>query len=290
MAKSYPFWDAMMRARETAIALFVIALAAVPAPAQSSSPNPQDPRSVFTTDLLAKPLEPLSLLNDSPLSQVLARVWSASVELGLNGTSGNTDLTKLHLGLYAKRKTDSNTMATDLMYGFSRQDGTVTENKVMWGMHDEMRMGQSNWAPIMANAVEYDQFRAFALREAMHGGMSRTWYENDFITLKTRMGAGSSFDMNMAGPSRVVPEGMFGYDAEIRITERQRIVSCGDYFPDMASWAQFRIRVRAAYEFLIDPEFGLILRFGIMERYDSQPGPGTLPNDFDYFATLMMKF
>jgi hypothetical protein len=47
--------------------------------------------------------------------------------------------------------------------------------------------------------------------------------------------------------------------------------------------------VRAAYEILIAPEWGLTLRLGIQDRYDSDPGDAKR-NDFDYFSTLLLKF
>ena len=84
--------------------------------------------------------------------------------------------------------------------------------------------------------------------------------------------------------NRAMIGGMF-----VKFTERVRLTSFGDYYPNMAHWGQFRLRVRAAGEFLIVPEYGLVLRAGIQERYDSAPGTG-LPNDIDYFTTVLMKF
>ncbi len=108
--------------------------------------------------------------------------------------------------------------------------------------------------------------------------------------LKVRFGAGMSYDLDtITMGDRWVPEGMLGYDFECKLTDRVRLTSYGDYYPDMSNWGQFRLRVRAAGEYLIAPEFGLVLRAGIQERYDSAPGGG-LPNDLDFFTTLMLKF
>ncbi len=49
------------------------------------------------------------------------------------------------------------------------------------------------------------------------------------------------------------------------------------------------MRARAAYEYILDPEMGMILRLGAQDRYDSNPG-NAKRNDLTYFATWGLKF
>jgi len=181
-------------------------------------------------------------------------------------------------------------MTSDLMYVMSEVEGVMTENKALWVMRDELQMGKSKWGMLMSEGIEFDQFRPFNFRNAMHGGMSYTFFKTDRLLLKARTGSGMSYDLNTTTMGdRWVPEGMFGYDFEFKLTDRVRLASFGDYYPNMAGWGQFRLRVRAAGEFLIVPEYGLVLRAGIQERYDSAPGAGS-PNEIDFFTTVLMKF
>jgi hypothetical protein len=168
--------------------------------------------------------------------------------------------------------------------------GTMTENKALWVLRDEMQMPKSKWGMMMSEAIEFDQFRTFNMRDAMHGGMTYQIYKTERLMLKARTGAGMSYDLDTTTMAdRWVPEGMFGYDFEFKLTDRVRLTSFGDYYPNMAGWGQFRLRIRAAGEFLIVPEYGLVLRAGIQERYDSAPGGGA-PNEIDFFTTVLMKF
>lgn len=244
-----------------------------------------DPNAMLGSVPKVKPPE-----NSWAAEALKPKKWSGGIELGLAGSEGNSDVFKIRTGFLTKRAVEGNVLTGDLMYVLSEVGGRLTENKALWVLRDEMQVGTSKWGLLMSEALEFDQFRAFNLRNAMHAGMTRTMYKNDRLEIKSRMGAGTSYDVNTTTMAdRWVPEGMMGYDIEFSFTERVRLTSFGDYFPNMGDWRQFRLRVRAAGEFLVVPEYGLVLRAGIQERYDSSPGTG-VPNDIDFFTTVLMKY
>lgn len=264
--------------------------------AQGQSPPsfaaPKDLGAGFDPKLLGEPPKPVP--GEAPILEALhaePKFWSGGAELGLAGTSGNANVLKVRTGLNVKRTTDRNVFSVDFLYGLSELNSRVTENKALLLVRDEMKLGTSKWSVFIADTVEYDQFRAFDFREAVHAGIGRTWIKNPRTTFKTRFGAGVSYELNTATvASRWVPEGQFGFDWDFQITERQKIVTTLDYFPDFGNFRQFRVRARAAYEILLDPRYGLVLRLGVQDRYDSRSGPGIARNDIDYFSTLMLKF
>lgn len=283
-----------MRHSQGVSAVLVGLLLVSSVPAQTPIPNyaapPDlaagfDPNGMLGADPKVKPPE------NSWAAEILkSKVWSGGIEIGLAGSEGNSDAFKIRTGFLVKRDHEGNIMTSDLMYVLSEVGGLLTENKALWVLRDEMQVGKSKWSMLMSEALEFDQFRAFNLRNATHAGMSRALYTNDRLSIKSRMGAGMSYDLNtVIMVDRWVPEGMMGYDIEYKFTERVRLTSFGDYYPNMANWGQFRLRIRTAGEFLIVPEYGLVLRAGIQDRYDSAPGTG-VPNDIDFFTTILMKF
>jgi hypothetical protein len=90
-------------------------------------------------------------------------------------------------------------------------------------------------------------------------------------------------------PDRWVPEAVVGGDFNHRFTDRQGFVSTVDVFPNLSQLGQFRVRARAGYEIVISPEHGMVLRLGVQDRYDSNPGPAKR-NDLNYFTTLLFRF
>lgn len=264
--------------------------------AQPSVPNYSAPRD------LSAGFEPNALLGSEPkvkppedswIAEVRKKpekIWSGGVELGLSGSTGNTDVFKIRTGIGAKRDKAGNILTSDFMYVLSEVNGELQENKALWVLRDEAQMLKSRWSALLSEALEFDQFRAFDLRNALHAGFSYVFLKSERVNFKSRLGAGTSYDLNTTTrESRWVPEGMWGYDLEYLLTDRVRLAAFGDYFPNVADWGQFRLRIRAAGEFLIVPEYGLVLRAGIQERYDSRPGTGRR-NDLDYFTTILMKY
>jgi len=218
--------------------------------------------------------------------------WNGGLEFGLNGSQGNSEILKIRVGGEARRETASNLFRANLFYGIASQNSVRNENKMLFTSIDEIKLSGSNWSPFLSNAVEYDEFRAFDFRIAGHAGASYTFIKDKWTLVKSRLGAGASaeFSSQENTPGRWIPEGLVGLDLEHQFTDRQKFVSTVDYFPDLAEFARYRIRFRAAYEILVDPETNLTLRLGVQDRYDSKPGPNTLQNDIDYFATMILRF
>ena len=215
-------------------------------------------------------------------------LWSGAAEFGLSGSAGNTDVLKIRLGGSARRKTDDNLFTSDLLFGLVQNGSVTTEKKALLNARDEFLFKNSPWALFLSGQLEYDEFRPYDFRVASHTGFAYQFFKTDATNVRTRLGAG--FSREVGGPNdRWVPEGLVGFDLDQKITDRQQMLVTFDYYPDLGILGRYRVRTRAAYEVLLEPEWGLKLRFGIQDRFDSNPGPGK-KNDLDYFTTMLFKF
>ena len=105
-------------------------------------------------------------------------------------------------------------------------------------------------------------------------------------------GAGAVREMSLGRPEPPdlwVPEALVGTDFNYRFTDRQSFVSSVDVYPNLSQLGQYRVRARAGYEILLDPKYGMVLRLGVQDRYDTLSGLSRR-NDLNYFATLLFKF
>lgn len=230
-------------------------------------------------------------------------LWSGSADLGLNGATGNSELFNMRIGALAARKTDENVFTTDFLYQLARQDGVTVARQALWNARDEVLFPGSPWTLFAALNLEYDELRDYDFRVGVYAGLGYTVVDDGDVTLKLRGGAGAVREFVTDDPlflspvalgvprpaDRWVPEFVFGYDFRYRLTDRSSLVSVLDYYPRIDDLTQFRVRVRAAYENVLDPETGMILRLGVQDRYDSNPGRAK-KNDLSYFATLGIKF
>jgi hypothetical protein len=217
--------------------------------------------------------------------------WKGGVELGANGSQGNSDVLSLRLGANADRRTERNLFHMDFLYTLSRQDGATRQDQALLNLRDELLFPGSPYSLFSATQLEYDQFRAYDLQVGSYLGVAYRWVKTDATLFKTRVGAGAVRQMDLSGtaPSRWVPEAVVGGDWNHRFTDRQGFVSSLDVFPNLSQIGQFRVRARAGYEIVLAPEYGMVLRLGVQDRYDSSPGPAKR-NDVNYFTTLLFKF
>lgn len=220
------------------------------------------------------------------------RMWTGGFEFGINGSQGNTDVLNLRLGASADRKTERNFYHSDVLYTLSKQDGKTRSNQALWNVRDEILFPNSPWSVFAAFQLEFDEFRDYDLRAGVYSGLSYSWLTSDRTAFKTRAGAGAVREIatnRTDTQDRWVPEALFGLDFNHRFTDRQSFMMNADMYPSLSKLGQYRVRARAAYEIVIDPEHCVVLRLGVQNRYDTNPG-NAKRNDLNYFATLLFKF
>jgi putative salt-induced outer membrane protein YdiY len=276
------------------ISLICLALIASFAVGQAPAPTlavPSAPGSVQDNAIFTKSLTPADATKGPP------KLWTGAWEFGLNGSEGNTQILKIRTGGEARRETADNIFTMNGFYGLSRQMGILNEDKAIFNARDEILFGPNNpWSIFGALQIEYDAFRAYEFRVGLYTGVGYMFIKDDTTLLQGRVGAGAQREIGSNGlASRWVPEALIGWDFNHKFTDRQSFVSGVDIFPSLANAGQFRVRARAAYEIVIDPQSGTTIRFGIQDRYDSNPGSSPTglsikKNDLDYFTTLLFRF
>jgi putative salt-induced outer membrane protein YdiY len=244
-----------------------------------------------------KPVKPSDKVEVPPVEQLLLgipplppppKVWWGGVELGAAGTSGNTEVLRVRLGFDLKRETPANLFLANGWYGLARQDGVIAENKALLNARDEVRIAKTRWGLFASSVVEYDEFRAYDLRVGLYGGLAYEFLKTERTMLRGRLGAGAQREFGDGVKDQWVPEGLAGFDLEHRLSQRSRFVTSVEAYPSFDEWG-VRVRARAAYEVVVDPELNLMFRLGVQDRYDSDPGPAKR-NDLDYFATVLLQF
>ncbi len=267
------------------LALLVLGLSlASPARAQLKDVEfkVQDKPGTFDDkNLFAMPSGPPAVKEGTPL-------WSGQFEFGANGSEGNSEVFCMRLGASALRQTEGNIFSADLNYVLNRQNARTSADRAIFNARDEIFFKDSPWGLFAAAQVEYDDFRDFDFRAALHSGFAYQFFRTDAAMLRGRVGAGASREFGRTD-DRWVPEGLLGGDYFQKTWANQCVVASFDYYPDLGRPDQYRLRLRAAYEIALDPACRLRLRVGVQDRYDSRPGTAKA-NDVDYFTTLLVKF
>lgn len=213
--------------------------------------------------------------------------WNWGVDLGLTGSQGNTDTLKLRAGLDLRYDSPDDVMIFNVMYILNQANGGQLENKGFALLRNEIPIDDMfGW--YAQTALEYDEFRTIDFRFASHSGLAFTAYQDPSQLLRFRAGFGTAYESG-GGVNEWLMEAQAGLDYEYRLTDRTKLTAAADYFPNVENFAQYRVRVRASFDILLDPETNVLLRIGAFDRYDSKPY-GSQRNDLDYFMTLQFRF
>lgn len=219
-------------------------------------------------------------------------VWEGSVELGLNGSEGNSETLNLRAGARGKRNGPFTTFTVDVNYKRdSKRDNNgwaETANRLFFDWRNEWLLEDSPWSLFVHGTVEFDEFQAFDARVTLDSGVGYEFVKTDATSLVGRFGAG--FSREVGGPDdRWVPEALFGLDYKHSFTKRQSLTASTEYFPDWTNFGDFRLNSKVHWKIDIDDESNLSLKVGIIDRYDSTPH-GAEPNDLDYSVMLLWSF
>lgn len=256
--------------------------------APPSSLKPPPPPSFDPPKVVLEP--PPAVVDGGGLlpSERPVKLWSGGGEIGLNGAEGNSRLFTLRTGFHAQRKADTNLLVTDFLYTYAKQNGKLTQNQTLFNARDEILFPGSRWSLFAATNIEYDDLRAYDFLVGVYGGAGYQVVQTAATDWRVRAGAGAV--RQVGGPKdRWVPELVFGTDFSHKFDDRQSVILNADYYPRADDFAQYRVRVRAAYQILLDQASGTTLRLGVQDRFDSNPGPAKR-NDLTYYATLGFTF
>ncbi|MEX2188657.1 MAG: DUF481 domain-containing protein [Pirellulales bacterium] len=213
--------------------------------------------------------------------------WTGSIELGMNGSEGNAQTFSMRAGANLKRETELYTLAVEASHARTTADSLETQNNALGKLKLDRKFGESPWTMFGVGTAEYDQFKAFDLRLALHAGVGYKIIKTDATSLVGRLGSGVSHEIG--GPDdSYVPEALLGLDFEHQITAKQKLVFKAEYLPEWGDFQNYRLVSDASWECLLDEESNLSLKIGAIDRYDSTPN-GRKANDIDYLLLLMWK-
>ncbi len=216
------------------------------------------------------------------------KLWKGGVELGFDGSEGNSETLNFRFAIDAKRKTDLNILDLDLDYRKKTTDSRETANRLYFDGRHEWLLLDSPWTWFVHQTTEFDEFKAYDVRVSLDTGIGYQFIETDETTLLARCGSGLSREIG--GPDdSFVPELALGLDFDHQLTQRQKLSVSAEYTPDLTGFSDFRLNTKAGWEVLLDEEWNLSLKLTVLDRYDSTPN-GARANDLDYSITLLWSF
>jgi putative salt-induced outer membrane protein YdiY len=214
--------------------------------------------------------------------------WEGNVEFGLNGTDGNTETFNVRLGATAKHKTDWLEKTLQITSIQKTANGATTANTALIDGRLDWPMKGSRWNYFMHGLVEYDQFKAFDYRFSADTGFGYEFIDTERTKLIGRSGLAGSYEVG--GPDdEFKPELLFGGEFSHKFNDSNKLSFKTDFYPNISDFADYRLNSQASWELTVAKEWGLSMKWSVIDRYDSTP-QGAKRNDLDYSTLLIWAF
>lgn len=229
-------------------------------------------------------------LPDGFAQSLVENPWDGSFAAGLNGKAGNSQNLDINLTLNLARETDVAKTTVLASYFYSANAiSTVTDRFFGQARQERSFANRPKLSAFAQGQYEWDRFKAFDYRLALHGGLGYEVYKLDDRFLKVRFGAGASREFG-AVDAEWLPELQFGADWERQVTETLKLFANLDFYPNVSDFSDFRFVTNAGLEFVVDAERNINFRMFVLDRYDSTPVAGDRENDIDYGLALVFGF
>lgn len=250
---------------------------------QRPGSEPTEPGPVEQAPEVGPPVKPEDVIKEEPKAK-----WDSRVELGLNGSDGNSERLNGTFAFRTTRVTEGTRLAFDTNWRVNTNRGDRTANRLTLNARHDWDLPDTQWTLFVQGGSELDEFRDFDVRATGGAGFNYRFIEEDDTRLSARIGFGVSRDFGGPDPN-TNPELITGFDFSHRLTERQRLAASGELFPDLEETGEFRSVLNARWEYKLDAEQDLSLAIGVEHRYDSQT-TNDMRTDIDYFVRLVLGF
>ncbi|HVU64975.1 MAG TPA: DUF481 domain-containing protein [Phycisphaerales bacterium] len=214
--------------------------------------------------------------------------WKGGLELGVNGSQGNSETLSLRGAINVKRETSKMVTAAGVLYTYGTNDGDKNLDHGEFNIRNDWKIG-SPWRIYATGKAEYDTFQDWVWRTSAFAGLGYEFIKSDNTLLLGRLGAGATKEFG-SSKQRIEPELDIGLDWEHKLDERQKLFATIDYYPSLHRTSDYRVDAKAGYEVIVDPTNKLALKLGLEDRYNSNPGDDKKKNDLLYFATIVYTF
>ena len=211
--------------------------------------------------------------------------WTVVLDVGLDGTQGNSNDFFGKAGTKADWKSDRREFRSSLSYKLDMNGQHIDEQTADLNLRHDWLFSDSRWRWWASNGWLYSSDEAWDVRGILGTGPGYQIIKNDRTDLLGRTGIGISREFG-GDDDDVHPEWVIGYDWSHKLTDHWKLVWNSTYFQKIDD-GEFRFVTEANADYKFSNDHDIALRFGIKEMYNSDPDDGDSHDDFSYWLSLV---
>ncbi|MFI4917212.1 MAG: YdiY family protein [Phycisphaerales bacterium JB060] len=222
--------------------------------------------------------------------------WTRSVEVGLSGSSGNSEAFDLRAIFETERETDELRTLFRARYLYGEDDGSVSENEGRARAENDWLYPGERYFTFVLGVYEYDEFEDWDTRLQLFAGVGYEFLKErallgggqDRATLTGRVGGGTTREFG-GSDDHWQAEALIGLDFVWEINDRNTFAAGTEVFPSLSDLGEVRSVSYASYDVKLAEEADVRLRMGVEHEFDSDSGDAK-EHDVNYFLTILATF
>lgn len=237
-------------------------------------------------------------VNDGFMGTGWFKDWDSSIELGLRGSSGQSNNANFRTAFNALYEDDAHRWKFKSFYIIDSEDDVVGENKANATLVKDWFFPETKWFAFAAGTYDWDQFRDWKHRLQFSVGPGYQFIKTDRWEFSGRVGGTAVLEIDkriedVGTPVGYREENVWGFEALIgvdltwHITAKQQFTFSNYFYPSVTDSGHFRNLTNIDWKHDIDWFEGLAIKFNIRNEYDTSE---SIPNDFNYNFSILWGF
>jgi putative salt-induced outer membrane protein YdiY len=222
-----------------------------------------------------------------PSAPARKKVWTGDVQAGvdLGFSEKNRQLYTGRLKLIHASGALRNTF--DYLFSYGRTDGILSANRMDGSVKTDYELTRRNYVYNLAGGG-YDEVRKIDLRYELGPGIGRQFLKTSSLVLKGEYGLNYQAQEFADDTSVENVRHRLAQDSFWKLNNRLTLDERVEFFPSLAEWDVYRLRVEGNVRFWLSGSLSLNLT--VLDLYDTQPAQGVPNNDLQVRSSIGVKF
>jgi hypothetical protein len=218
--------------------------------------------------------------------------WTGTFDVSLSGSEGNTDNSTFRANLDLKHDVADSVDTFTLWFRRAQTSDVSTEEKTFGMYRHEWKLKDSKWRPFWQASYEHDQFASYDIRGAVAGGAAYQISDGPVHKTAARFGLGVNrkWGVTDTNVEWLTYEALVGFDWFWKTSETGDFAFTTDVYPGIDPSGTYRAITRLSYNEKVAPDSPWYWRTGVDFFYDTEPGEGKKPQDYNYYFGVGRAF
>ncbi|MDJ0807714.1 MAG: DUF481 domain-containing protein [Gammaproteobacteria bacterium] len=238
---------------------------------------------LFTLNVMA---EESAITDSGLLSTGLLQGWKRELDIGINGSDGNSESLSIHAGFKADYEDSEDVWKFRTAYDNASSDGEESRNQFFADLEKDWLWSDSPWFAFAQGRYDWDDYKDWDHRISFAAGPGYQFVKNNTWDISGKIGLGGSKTYGDEDED-FTPEALIGLNLGWTISDRESVDFVSTFYPSLDNGGEYRNITTLDWKMKMEEQGKLAMKIGLSNEYDSEAEGDVEKNDFKYYLALV---